>query len=38
MLRIIDQTKMPKELRDTAERAQRFFNIGVFLHNPLTPW
>jgi salicylate hydroxylase len=38
MLRLLQDTKMPAELRATAERAERFFNIGVFLHNPLTPW
>ena len=38
MLRILERTRMPAELRAIAERADRFFNIGVFLHNPLTPW
>ena len=29
---------MPDELRHTVQRSNRFFNIGVFLHNPFAPW
>lgn len=38
MVRLLEDAGMPRELLDTAQRSQRFFNIGVFLHNPLTPW
>ena len=37
-LRILEATNMPADVRKTTERADRFFSIGVFLHNPLTPW
>jgi len=38
MLRILSSTGMPTDLLRTTERADRFFSIGVFLHNPLKPW
>ena len=38
MLRILEETGMPDELRHTVQRSNRFFNIGVFLHNPFAPW